>query len=234
MKIKIKNTLYTLIAILGFANVSLAQVPSYVPTDSLKGWWGFNGNANDGSVNGNNGTLVNGPTLCSDRFNLSNNAYLFDGIDDYIQTPVNSTNNYSISTWINPSMISQMYILGNDDELFSGKSFYLSSNGGLSIYNCRPSTSSCIDLPSNVTSNNIITSNSWTHIIASVNNGYVTYYVNGVVAGSLSGVEIYGVNWKIGAKGNLYTQLPFKGKLDDIGIWSKPLTQLEVLSLNFE
>ena len=31
-----------------------AQVPSYVPTDGLVGWWPFNGNANDESGNGNN------------------------------------------------------------------------------------------------------------------------------------------------------------------------------------
>jgi len=38
-----------------FLSVShlLAQVPSYVPTDGLVGWWPFNGNANDESGNGN-------------------------------------------------------------------------------------------------------------------------------------------------------------------------------------
>jgi hypothetical protein len=32
----------------------------------LVGWWGFNGNAQDGSGNGNHGT-VNGATLTTDR-----------------------------------------------------------------------------------------------------------------------------------------------------------------------
>jgi hypothetical protein len=45
---------------------SFAQVPSYVPTNGLVGYWPFNGNANDASVNGNNGT-VNGATLTTDR-----------------------------------------------------------------------------------------------------------------------------------------------------------------------
>jgi hypothetical protein len=35
----------------------MAQVPSYVPTNGLVGWWPFNGNANDESGNGNNGTV---------------------------------------------------------------------------------------------------------------------------------------------------------------------------------
>ena len=33
-----------------------SQTPSYVPTNGLIGWWGFNGNANDGSGNGHNGS----------------------------------------------------------------------------------------------------------------------------------------------------------------------------------
>ncbi len=45
------------------------QIPSYVPTNGLVGWWPFNGNANDESGNGNNGT-VNGASLTSDRFGI--------------------------------------------------------------------------------------------------------------------------------------------------------------------
>jgi hypothetical protein len=56
-----KKLLYTTIAILSFANFTMAQVPSYVPTNGLVGYWPFNGNANDASGNGYNGT-VNGAT----------------------------------------------------------------------------------------------------------------------------------------------------------------------------
>ena len=46
--------------LVGFS--AIAQVPNYVPTNGLVGWWPFTGNANDLSGNGNNGT-VNGSTL---------------------------------------------------------------------------------------------------------------------------------------------------------------------------
>ena len=78
-----KKSIYTLFAILGFANFTMAQLPSYVPTDSLKGWWGFNGNANDASGNGNNGT-VNGAILTTDRFANTNSSYIFN--NNYIIT----------------------------------------------------------------------------------------------------------------------------------------------------
>ena len=54
------------------ASLSFSQVPSYVPTDGLVGYWPFNGNANDESGNGNDGT-VNGVVLSEDR-NGSNNT----------------------------------------------------------------------------------------------------------------------------------------------------------------
>jgi hypothetical protein len=58
-----------------------AQVPNYVPSDSLIGWWGFNGNAIDESGNGNDGT-INGATLTNDRFGNNDAAYNFDGDDN--------------------------------------------------------------------------------------------------------------------------------------------------------
>ena len=68
--------LVTLILSLFLSTLVYSQsVPSYVPTNGLVGWWGFNGNALDGSGNGNHGT-VNGVTLTTDRFG-NVGAFLF-------------------------------------------------------------------------------------------------------------------------------------------------------------
>lgn len=69
MKVKI-----ALIFILLGCKVLQAQIPSYIPKDSLVGWWPFNGNANDESGNGNHGT-VTGATLTKDRLGNQNKAY---------------------------------------------------------------------------------------------------------------------------------------------------------------
>ena len=63
------------------------SVPNYVPTNGLVGWWPFNGNANDISGNGNNGTVY-GATLTNDRNGNLNSAYDLDGSNDYIQIPI--------------------------------------------------------------------------------------------------------------------------------------------------
>lgn len=78
------KTMNLTLILLFLAVCSFAQnVPSYVPSNGLVGWWPFNGNANDESGNGNNGT-VNGATLTSDRFGNAGKAYSFDGVDDVI------------------------------------------------------------------------------------------------------------------------------------------------------
>jgi len=69
--------------------------------NGLVGYWPFNGNANDESGNGNNGT-VNGATLTSDRFGNVGKAYYFNYFDE-ITTNFNSisgSQTRSISFWL--------------------------------------------------------------------------------------------------------------------------------------
>ena len=74
-----------------------------IPTNGLVGYWPFNGNANDESGNGHNGT-VNGATLTSDRFGRCNAAYYFDGaakisVPDHPDLNIPS-GKISISVWV--------------------------------------------------------------------------------------------------------------------------------------
>jgi hypothetical protein len=89
--------------ILGITTAFKAQnVPNYIPTNGLVGWWPFNGNANDESGNGNDGT-VNGATLTTDRFGIVSKAYNFDGVDDFIEVATSNgqfdSQNFSLSFW---------------------------------------------------------------------------------------------------------------------------------------
>ena len=74
--------------------------------DGLFAYYPFNGNANDASGNGNNGT-VNGATLTEDRFGNANSAYSFDGVNDSIRLPdftqLNPEEDFAISLWVKPS-----------------------------------------------------------------------------------------------------------------------------------
>lgn len=95
--------LLTLIALLFAASASQAQSIN----DSLLLYLPFNGNANDASGNGNNGTVYNA-TLTTDRTGTANAAYDFNGTDSYIEIPASSSlskiytsNEVTIAAWIN-------------------------------------------------------------------------------------------------------------------------------------
>jgi hypothetical protein len=96
-----KNLFLTIAATLGLTAAIMAQnVPSYVSTNGLVGWWSFTGNANDESGNGNNAS-VNGAVLTSDRFGNSNAAYSYDGINDYLHGNASSfpSGDRTIALW---------------------------------------------------------------------------------------------------------------------------------------
>ena len=84
----------TSIILVSSLSSSFAQLPAYVNNDSLVGWWPFTGNANDVSVNANNGT-VTGASLVNDRFGNPQSAYSFSDYLHKISTNYNSSFDYS-------------------------------------------------------------------------------------------------------------------------------------------
>lgn len=71
--------------------------------DGLVGYYPFNGNANDESFNHNNANAV-GATLVADRFGRENSAYALNGADQYLQAlPQDYLNfangEFTISVW---------------------------------------------------------------------------------------------------------------------------------------
>ena len=128
----------THVLILVFILGMLATVNAQIPTNGLIGSWPFNGNANDESGNGQNGT-VNGATLTMDRFGNTNSAFLFDGENDYIDLGNIPQSSHSYTGWfkINGRMdnwgwgvlISKLYNYNNifdNDELSVASPGYFS------------------------------------------------------------------------------------------------------------
>lgn len=95
-----KKHILLLILVIVFPNLK-SQVPEYVPTKGLLGWWPLDGNAIDSSTNQNHG-VVDGATPAKDRFGQSNKAFEFDGIDDEITFEVKQISSLSISVWQKP------------------------------------------------------------------------------------------------------------------------------------
>jgi len=215
------------------------SVPSYVPTNGLVGWWGFNGNAQDGSGNGNHGT-VNGATLTTDRFGNQNEAYQFANSEISIadNSLLDSTfsNSFSLAFWYNSFFSSSNNFDGlvcrgfqiTNPPIFGFQVGLTPSGLGLQTYpmSCGPFFSQ-------------VNTNVWKHILLSFQfdssgNGSISYYSNGIFEQVYScfrplalGNNNYPLKFGVEREGYEF----FKGKLDDIGIWNRALTQQEITNL---
>ncbi len=219
------------------ANV-MAQVPNYVPTNGLVGYWPFNGNANDESGNGNNGT-VNGATLTTDRFGNSNKACNFNGTTDFIEVTHNSTLTFStgvsFSFWLNiPD--SSLNSIGLPERQPIGKQVSATVPGiGFETTDATTPVLAAqfyVQGGAQYTDNINLNVNAWIHLVGSYNGTTLKLYKDGVLIGSDTGVfNLLTIteNLFFGKEGVLGHY--FKGKLDDISVWNRALTQQEITAL---
>ena len=144
-----KQLLFLGLLFMGFIQLINAQVPTYVPTNGLVSYWGFNGNANDASGNAHNGT-VNGATLTTDRFGNANSAYSFNGSTSYISVPHNAAFNMQQATWnvwvkiSTASTGNGYYIFGKRDNSQHHVNFYESLGNGRGIIGWATSQASSV------------------------------------------------------------------------------------------
>jgi len=124
-----------LFIVLAFAIVSIGCASSADLNDGLVAYYPFNGNANDESGNGYNGT-VDGATLTTDRFGNASSAYYFDGNNDFIYAPVNINPDImpsmTMSAWVRAdgdSPIKQAIIISHDHGGYD-RSLGIDSRGG--------------------------------------------------------------------------------------------------------
>ncbi len=215
-----------------------------IPTNGLVAWYPFNGNANDESGNGNNGT-VNGATLTTDRFGLMNSAYTIDGINcpsqKGIETPymIDNTGSYSVSIWF--------------QSVDSTKFFQTIFNSLPHNYiSCSFNYDGSIPMSSGVGNGNIWIINGstnywdlnnqqeWHHLVMVKTIACISYYLDGYLTHSQLitpdiNIGIFSLNFgSITISGPVYCYETFKGKIDDLRIYNIALTQSEVTALNAE
>ncbi|MBI4648712.1 MAG: VCBS repeat-containing protein, partial [Bacteroidia bacterium] len=207
----------------------------------LVAYYPFNGNANDESGNGNDGT-VNGATLTTDRFGNANSAYSFDGGSDYITIPdttiLNITGNITIESWIYQTEFTgvQSYSIVCKGETSVDRIYYLYTNASTNhAYLILENT---VDTEYSVESVNQVPLNTWTHLVGVLENGIMKIYINGVLentnnfSGSLktNNTDLYIGYYYYTALDHSY----FSGILDDIRIYNCALSDAEIDSLYHE
>jgi hypothetical protein len=237
-----KKLLLTALTTMCIASATVAQVPTYVPSNGLIGWWPFNGDAKDQSINSNDGT-VNGATLVSDRNGNTNSAYSFDGVSNWIDCGHNADFDFTqgsltMNCWINTTD------LNSDNEIIAkGNSC---ENGYKLITQSGLLRGTCGDITQSYTENIYQTSIAdgvWhlvTYVIEDLKtaNTITKLYVDGVLK-STSGPDAT-TTWTTTTLSHLgfghSNSIPscamfYKGLIDDVGMWNRALTQQEITDL---
>jgi len=213
--------------------ISFSQIPSYVPSNGLVGWWPFNGNANDESGNGNNGT-VNGAILTSDRFGVADKAFYFSSqnCETYIDAQINTASingALTIAFWAlrsgNGCISPRIMKFDNNDgpgtlvfqwpNNISPSTGYVSSNGVFGFYNYQN-----------------ISDSVWSHIVLTIDGSLGKLYQDGEFLSNFtcSGDITLAGNANFGRMTNPAHDA-LNGKIDDIGVWSIALNDCEIKDL---
>jgi len=215
------------------------EVEYQIPTDGLVAWWPFNGNAFDESGNGINATVA-GPVLVPDRHGNNNSAYSFDGQNDYMEADASNLPKAerTISIWFYANTVdNRPGVLGYGGGTTRGTSFFM----GLNVNGRKSYHMSCHWLINRI--DYIYTAppvEAWYHWVLTTDSSGTTIYVNGIEEESnstfVNNTYVTGTEIGIGVIANTRGVVPytdsnvkyFNGSLDDIRIYNRALSEIEI------
>lgn len=225
--------------------VALTVVAQASLNDGLVAYYPFNGNANDESGNGNNGTVY-GATLAEDRFGNTNSAYNFDGQDDYIQIShtdsFNFTNGVTISIWAKPNLENTgphsdwMYLIRKNIEDWSGAPGEMSCSiafetvNNVYLTNLRATS----DTYYIQRSSSELPADQFIHFLSVYDGSTLKLYVQGILKESIpASNNVNNTTFDIYI-GKQLSYWFYKGIIDDIRIYNRGLAESEIQQLYYE
>jgi hypothetical protein len=215
-------------------------VPRQVPRNGLIGWWPFNCDANDESGNGHHAESK-GATLSTDRKDSANKAYVFDGRKDYMIISDSCFDagwrSYTVSVWTKVDSLSNITqgdgsattILNTDPHTGFSIATIGNKSFGTIIGDAQKSWSM-----GSLYSQTSIQIGKWYNVVVVKDSSTVTIYVDGKREKSVTGVGQLMNSAPcqiILGKCSCYLYEFFKGKIDDIGLWDRALSEVEVKRL---
>ena len=232
-----------------------AQVPGYVPQEDLVAWYSLDGDAIDQGLQGLNGEIF-GATPGTNRFGDENGAMSFNEAGDRIELGEISTSIGQANIGMTVSCWSKGQALPNDGNPSGGQIFsayYGSGNRQIRlevIFDPAPAVQNrlkyywrCPSENDEPSSDFSLDTEQWHHYAWVVDplEGEIRVYFNGqevlsMAASYDSSQDYYGGeerNWMIGSYWPWLNQFPhqFQGSIDDLGIWTRPLSVQELNDL---
>jgi hypothetical protein len=219
-----------------FIAVSLVMVPisaAYAEIDAdLVAYYPFDGNANDASGNGHDGTCYGGIAYST---GIVGQAAVFDGLNDYIMIfpsgELVAQDTISVAAWINPVTIFggprhfDIYVQNDTD--YSYVTHNVTIDDGLLYYDNFLPWAGATTTP--------VTENQWQHIAVVRSDDLVQIYIDGQLATTGTGEPREAAsdidNTLVGARVRPHLDHLFHGAIDDLRIYSRPLTEAEIQQL---
>ena len=199
-------------------------------TTNWVGGWHLNNDALDASGNGNNATATGGAIYDAIVKKLGSHAGIVDGVDDYFLVPYAASLNigagdFTVQAWV------YMTEAGTDkgvvvmDDGNSVISMYMTT-ANLVKFVARDAGADA----ATASSTTALSINTWYHVVGVRSGTTVKIYVNGVLEGSTTNAALGAVtttdHWHIGVSvdGTDTHARWFKGRLDEVAIWSRAVT----------
>jgi prepilin-type N-terminal cleavage/methylation domain-containing protein len=199
----------------------------------LVGWWNFDGNVNDYSGIGNNGTVF-GATYVDDAPTGKGKSLKFNGSSNYVEIPHHSTqllvNGGTISAWIKPVGGTTGRVVDKSDGGSAENGFGYSINVDGSRMRFRVVSRIVYSAVDSIT----IDGKKWQYVTVTWDgSGKVTHYVNDTQSGTPASIDNLSSittehTLRIGRSGSSDY---FNGLIDDVRIYSRALTAYEVQTL---
>lgn len=191
----------------------------------------FSGNANDDL--GLRNATVFGATLTTDRFGTPNEAYLLDGVNDYIQMPddIWISGNFSFTGWLylnGQDSWSRFFEWGNgidQDNVFYCP--YQSGQMVFTIHQCSSPARTYAYNPSTVATG------TWTHIAITLTGDTVRVYKNNafVYSYKMTYIPCAVVRTQCYFGKSNFPNPYLEGKIDDIRIYNRAISTIEIDSI---
>ena len=247
-----KNLVAVLFVLLSLS--AFSQIPDYVPTEGLVGWYPLDGNAEDLGSQTINGSVL-GPTSTIDRWGNTEGAMHFDELGDRIELgEISSTigtpnSGMTLSCWFKGEaiptsgqstgqIVSAYYGAGNRQIRLEVVHAISNGPGHHLKYYWR-----CPEENDEPVSAEEFSTSDWNHYVMVVDPSMseVRIFLNGVVVQDMTAPyspsnDYFGQasrNWMIGSYHPQINQVPhqFFGDVDEVGIWDRALTDEEILVL---
>ena len=210
---------------------AVGQVPGYVPTDGLVGWWPLDGNAVDVGPNQLEGQLV-GSTFYEGHLGdeggslwFQEGAFVRSSIPD-----LSAEQGVTYTAWVQRAESPGIgYIVGYGNSTQLGQSFCLAEGDSYGLF------ATAIGSPYDALSNQPLTPNEWVFVATTILNDEVMIYKDGQVVfdGTIEqpSFQSDGDMW-IGVSPFNQGQAEFwEGAIDEVGVWSRVLSVEEIDSL---